>query len=66
VRDVRALGGEPARHARARLALALGRAGLAGDGPVARRDRPRLDLRCRPTVSSPSSTISRPLDETPP
>ena len=49
--DVRALRGEPARHARAGLAVALGRAGVAGDGALARRDRARRDLRVGETMA---------------
>lgn len=65
VRDIRALRGQSARHARARLTLALGGAGVAGDGPVARCHRARVDLRLGEAVAralgaSPSSRARRP------
>ena len=65
VRDVRALRSEPGCHARARIPLAVGRAGLAGGEPVARRDRARLDLRLGEAMAPrldtpPSSRACRP------
>ena len=56
--DVRALRGESARHPRAPVAVAFGRAGVAGDGPVARRDCGRVDLRVGETVAPALDTAA--------